>query len=96
MENGELLYHTDNLGLTEDGEMTVGAAAKSEAGAAEGIGALDSGGIDRYRVQEIGGSSYFISHGTIDAYGWDYYCLVSCEKIGQQIRRIRTLCLWES
>ena len=95
-KNGEVLYHTDNIRATDDGDMTVGANSTKEGGAAVSgrIDALGLDEIEEYRVQQIDGSSYFISHGTIDAYGWDYYCLVSYEKIGRQIRRIQILCLW--
>lgn len=50
--------------------------------------------IDKYGVEDIGGISYFITHGTIEEYGWDYYCLVSYEEISQKIEGIRKVCLW--
>ena len=98
-KDGEVLYHTDNIWTTDDGKLVVGSndgngGRESGTVTTGGIDTLGLGGIDGYRVQKIGGSSYFISHGTIDAYGWDYYCLVSYEKIEQQIRGIQILCLW--
>ena len=49
--------------------------------------------IERYSPENINGTQYFISHGSIEEYGWDYYCLVSyCEKIAKQLRQIRKVC----
>lgn len=51
-------------------------------------------GIEQYGIQKTGGTSFFISHGIIKPYDWDYYCLVSYEKIERQIIGIRNFCLW--
>lgn len=50
--------------------------------------------IEQYGLENINGTQYFISHGSIEEYGWDYYCLVSYEKIARQLKQIRKICLW--
>lgn len=49
---------------------------------------------EKYKIEKIGDTQYFISHGQIAKYGWDYYCFVSYEQIAGQIRRIQNICLW--
>lgn len=51
-------------------------------------------GIEKYEIEKIGDTRYFISHGRIDKYDWNYYCLVSYEQIAGQISRIQHICLW--
>ena len=55
---------------------------------------LSVGKIDQYGIQKTGSGKYFISHGRIEEYGWDYYCLVSYEKMDRQIRGIKRVCVW--
>ncbi|MDY3918461.1 MAG: histidine kinase [Candidatus Limivivens sp.] len=50
--------------------------------------------IEKYEIVRIGEERYFLSHGVIQDYGWDYYCLVSYEKIDQKLTNIRSVCLW--
>ena len=33
-------------------------------------------GAEVYKIEEIGDTQYFISHGQIAKYGWSYYCFV--------------------
>lgn len=51
-------------------------------------------GIDQYKIQDVEDHDWFITHGTIPEYGWDYYCLVSYEEISREILRIQSICLW--
>ncbi len=51
-------------------------------------------GIEEYAIEKIGDMRYFISHGRIEQYGWNYYCLVSYEQIAGQIERIEKGCFW--
>lgn len=50
--------------------------------------------IDHYGIENIGENRYFISHGEIPEYGWDYFCLVSYDKIDRQLRGIQSISLW--
>lgn len=45
-----------------------------------------------YAIKEIGEKSYFVSHGMIEAYGWDYYSLVSYDEMEQKISGIKKIC----
>lgn len=62
--------------------------------AMENIEKLSLRDIDKYSIKDIGENSYFISHGTIPEFDWNYYCLVSYEDINQKINRIRRICFW--
>lgn len=48
--------------------------------------------IDQYDIWDLG-MSYFITHGTIPEYDWDYYCFVSYEEVAERIQGIRSTCL---
>lgn len=48
--------------------------------------------IDQYDIWDIG-TSYFITHGTIQEYDWDYYCFVSYEEVAKRIQGVRRTCL---
>ena len=48
--------------------------------------------IDQYDIWDIG-TSYFITHGTIQEYDWDYYCFVSYEEVAKRIQGVRSTCL---
>lgn len=50
--------------------------------------------IGRYGIQYLDNHCYFVVHGTIPKYKWDYYCLVSFEKIANQINRVRWMCIF--
>lgn len=50
--------------------------------------------IAHYSIEEIGENRYFISHGEISEFGWDYYCLVSYDKIDGQLKDIQKVSLW--
>lgn len=50
--------------------------------------------ISQYGILDIDGNNWFITHGTISEYGWDYYCFVSYEEISREIVRIQSICLW--
>ncbi|MDO5423954.1 MAG: histidine kinase [Eubacteriales bacterium] len=50
--------------------------------------------IDKYSIEQVGDRMYFISHGMIEEYGWDYYCLVSYEEIDEKLTGIRSVCFW--
>lgn len=49
--------------------------------------------IDRYGVLRLDNSSYFVVHGSIEEYGWDYYCLISYDGISSQLAGIKWFCL---
>ena len=48
--------------------------------------------IDQYDIWDLG-TSYFITHGTIPEYDWDYYCFVSYEDVAKRIEGVRSTCL---
>lgn len=48
--------------------------------------------IDQYDIWDLG-TSYFITHGTIPEYDWDYYCFVSYEEVAKRIQGVRSTCL---
>lgn len=49
--------------------------------------------IDQYDIRTIDGSSYFITHGSIPEFGWDYYCLVSYEEVSDKIMNVQWACI---
>ncbi len=49
--------------------------------------------IDQYDIRTIDGSSYFITHGSIPKFGWDYYCLVSYEEVRDKIMNVQWVCI---
>lgn len=60
----------------------------------ENIESLSLTEIDQYHVASINKNEYFITHGTIEEYGWDYYYLISYNDIGNEIKKISNICLW--
>lgn len=49
--------------------------------------------IDQYDIRTIDGNSYFITHGSIHKFGWDYYCLVSYEEVSDKIMNVQWVCI---
>lgn len=60
----------------------------------DGIEKLAIDSIKDYKIQKINGKTYFISHGRIKEYGWDYYSFISYDEIEENIKKIKAICFW--
>lgn len=48
--------------------------------------------ITDYKTVKLGEHEYFVVHGNMSTYGWDYYCLVSFDAMSRRFTQARLLC----
>lgn len=47
--------------------------------------------ISKYQIITLQGHKYFVVYGEIEKYNWDYYCLVSWDRMNKNIERVRLI-----
>ncbi|MCD8104394.1 MAG: histidine kinase [Lachnospiraceae bacterium] len=75
--------------LSKDGEAIYHTSNLSE-DTAEGLIAEN---VTEYVVYRGENGRYFVVHGSLPDYGWDYYCMISYDALANRIQRIFQVCL---